>query len=169
MTKKHSNDHKSGRRLPESLTSGVTKRPIVPPKASPRASRQADPAHRVNDKPNDPSARTPMPPGFMPRPRGSSGDRAGLFSHELRKKWRRMERSGRITMMAAVGTIISVFFPWISANHAVWFRDSQWRCSHFAMAVFNLLPGDAGAYRKANSTVVYVYRCDGLRYGIFFR
>ena len=44
MTKKHSNDHKSGRRLPESLTSGVTKRPIVPPKASPRGIKTGRPS-----------------------------------------------------------------------------------------------------------------------------
>ena len=79
-----------------------------------------------------------MPPGFMHQGRVDQvAIELNLFSHELRKNWRRMERSGRITMMAAVGTIISVFFPWISTPTMPYgLGILNGGALHFAMAVF---------------------------------
>ncbi len=138
MTKKHSNDHKSGRRLPESLTSGVRKRPKVPEKPISKASKKPAPAIPLREKYSDPDARTPMPPGFMHQGRVDQvAIELNLFSNEWRKNWRTMERSGRITMLAALGTIISVFLPWLSTPSMPYGLGLlNGGALHFALAVF---------------------------------
>jgi hypothetical protein len=135
MSKKHSNDHKSGRRLPESLTSGVRKRPVVTKKAASETEVSAVPRQPPQV---DPKARTPMPPGFMHQGRVDQvAIELNLFSHDWRKSWRSMERSGRITMLAAVGTMLSVFLPWVSTPHLPYGLGILTGGGiHFALSVF---------------------------------
>ena len=56
-----------------------------------------------------------MPPGFMLQGRiDQVAVELNLLTHDWRKNWRSMERSGRITFLAALATVISVFLPWVS-------------------------------------------------------
>lgn len=139
MTKKHPNDHKSGRRLPESLTSGVRKRPAVVEKVVSKTEGAAEVARIAQQALKvDPKARTPMPPGFMHQGRVDQvAIELNLFSHDWRKSWRSMERSGRITMLAAIGTMLSVFLPWISTPHLPYGLGILTGGGiHFALAIF---------------------------------
>ena len=112
MGKKHSNDQKSGRPLPESLTSGVRKRPPELQDLA-HASPPVDPAKKPAKRSRQ--DRTPMPPGFMHQGRVDQvAIELNLLTHDWRKNWRAMERSGRITFLAALATIFSVFLPWVS-------------------------------------------------------
>jgi len=116
MGKKHPNEPKSGRPLPESLTSGVTKRSarldalLKNPESQPQTPRPAP-----EFQGNEPASRTPMPPGFMHQGKVDQvAIELNLLTHDWRRNWRAMERSGRITLLAAVATIVSVFLPWVS-------------------------------------------------------
>lgn len=116
MEKKHPNDQKSGRPLPESLTSGVQKRPSsVQELADSFAASNDKPVLKEAKKAQSQKDRTPMPPGFMHQGRVDQvAIELNLLTHDWRKNWRAMERSGRITFLAALATIISVFLPWVS-------------------------------------------------------
>ena len=112
MGKKHSNGQKSGRRLPDSLTSGVRSRP-VDLQALAEAVEEAESAQAASLRGQ--KDRTPMPPGFMLQGRiDQVAVELNLLTHDWRKNWRSMERSGRITFLAALATVISVFLPWVS-------------------------------------------------------
>ncbi|MBL92532.1 MAG: hypothetical protein CMH56_12075 [Myxococcales bacterium] len=112
MGKKHPNDHKSGRPLPDSLISGVRKRPPTVESLAQTVDKAQSASEQKKAARRD---RTPMPPGFMHQGRVDQvAIELNLLTHDWRKNWRAMERPGRITFLSALATMVSVFLPWVS-------------------------------------------------------